>query len=108
MKEITKVDKEVQLKQWEQMVQSRKESGLTISKWCKENNMNPKTYYYRLRKVREASFKETETHEIVQISDDTEQNLQKEKIEILWGNLKISVPDNFKRKTLQKILEVLK
>lgn len=29
-----------------------RESGLTVSEWCRENNINLKTYYYHLRKIR--------------------------------------------------------
>ena len=51
MNEIAKVKKEVKLKQWAEMVQLRNESGLTVSKWCDQNGVNAKTYYYRLKKL---------------------------------------------------------
>ena len=51
MNEIAKVKKEVKLKQWAEMVQLRNESGLTVSKWCDQNGVNVKTYYYRLRQI---------------------------------------------------------
>lgn len=51
MNEIAKVKKEVKLKQWAEMVQLRNESGLTVSKWCDQNGVNVKTYYYRLKQV---------------------------------------------------------
>lgn len=33
-------------------IQCCRESGLTVSEWCRENNINLKTYYYHLRKIR--------------------------------------------------------
>lgn len=51
MNEIVKIKNEVRLKQWAEMVQCRNESGLTVSEWCRQNGINPKTYYYRLKRV---------------------------------------------------------
>jgi hypothetical protein len=31
----------------------QQESGLTVKQWCKENGIIPKTFYYRLRVLRE-------------------------------------------------------
>lgn len=49
------------------MVQLRNESGLTVSKWCDQNGVNAKTYYYRLKQVRQALCDEVEQHDIVAI-----------------------------------------
>ena len=49
MNEIAKIKKEVKLKQRAEMVQLRNESGLTVSKWCDQNVVKAKTYYYRLK-----------------------------------------------------------
>ena len=57
MNEIAKVKREVQLKQWAEIVQRRSESGLPVTQWCAENNITQKIYYYRLKKVREAMCK---------------------------------------------------
>ena len=54
MNEIAKVKKEVKLAQWTEMVKSRNESGLTVTDWCKQNGINLKTYYYRLKRLRQA------------------------------------------------------
>lgn len=45
---------EVYLKQWSSMVQECQSSGLTVNAWCEGQGIKPKTYYYRLKKVREA------------------------------------------------------
>lgn len=67
MNEIAKVKKEVKLKQWVEMVQRRNESGLSVSKWCDQNGVNVKTYYYRLKQVRQALCNEVEQHDIVAV-----------------------------------------
>lgn len=67
MNEIAKVKKKVKLNQWAEMVQLRNESGLTVSKWCDQNGVNVKTYYYRLKQVRQALCNEVEQHDIVPV-----------------------------------------
>ena len=47
--------KQYQITQWTQMIQEYRKSGLTVSSWCREQGLRPQTYYYRLRKVREAA-----------------------------------------------------
>ncbi|MGN0684375.1 MAG: IS66 family insertion sequence element accessory protein TnpA [Oscillospiraceae bacterium] len=41
-------------------------SGQTVQRWCEENNLSTKTFYYWLRKLREAAIKQ-EQHEIVPV-----------------------------------------
>ena len=108
MNEIGKVKKEVQLKKWAEMVQRRNESGLTVVQWCADNNINIKTYYYRLKKVREAMCSEIETHDIVPVTPQNESGKHSEQIELSVGDVKISLPDNFSSDTLRRIIEVLK
>ena len=51
--EIVMLKKKVRLREWEQQIEEQKTSGLSVQKWCKQNEINLKTYYYHLRKVRE-------------------------------------------------------
>ena len=52
MDEISIVKKQVQKAEWAERIQRCSESGLTVSEWCRQNSINPKTYYYHLRKIR--------------------------------------------------------
>lgn len=47
-------------------------SGQTVLRWCEEKNLSTKTFYYRLRKLREAAIKQ-EQHEIVPVRDSVEE-----------------------------------
>ena len=49
------VKKEYRLQEWSGMLQSQKQSGLTVKQWCEEHGIRENAYYYRLRKVREAA-----------------------------------------------------
>ena len=44
----------VKLQEWSRMVSLCQESGLTVNQWCRENDIKPVCYYYRLAQVRKA------------------------------------------------------
>ena len=50
-----KVKREYRLQQWSELVRLCRSSGQKVSVWCAENNINPKRYYYWLRRVRIAA-----------------------------------------------------
>jgi len=50
-----KVAAELRLSQWSIVLRERVESGLSVRRWCAENAVNEKTYYYWQRKLREAT-----------------------------------------------------
>ena len=108
MDKIAKVKKEVKLTQWAEMVRIRNESGLTVTDWCKQNGINLKTYYYRLKRVRQKVCDELERHDIVPIEPGDEPVTKTEKIELSVGKVKISIPDNFNEETLRRLLGVLR
>lgn len=108
MSKIASVKNEVKLRQWEEMVQCRTESGLTVTDWCTENGINIKTYYYRLRRVREAMCSDVKTHEIVPITPEPEPEESNDRIEIIVGKARIIVPDKFNSETLRQVIEVLR
>ena len=51
--EIATVKRNVRLQEWNRQIEEQKASGLNVQEWCKQKGINPKTYYYHLRKVRE-------------------------------------------------------
>lgn len=52
MDKISVVKNEVKYAEWIAMVEECRGSGLSIRAWCEENNVNLKTYHYRLRRLR--------------------------------------------------------
>ena len=108
MNKIAKVKKEIKLAQWAEMVRQRNESGLTVTDWCKENGINLKTYYYRLKRVRQAVCSEMERHDIVPVEPIAGTEITTEKIELSIGDVKISLPDDFNESTLKRLLGVLR
>ena len=53
MDEVAPVKKEVQAEEWAAKIRACRGSGMSISAWCRENGIAPKTYYNHLRKLRE-------------------------------------------------------
>ena len=60
MSEIMEIRQQVRLNQWSAMVQEREDSGLSVKAFCNQAGIAPKTYYYRLRRLREAAIKQTQ------------------------------------------------
>ena len=72
MDEIAESKKQVKLRNWQMMYSEYQASGKTVRRWCEEKNLSTKTFYYRLRKLREAAIKQ-EQHEIVPLRNSVEE-----------------------------------
>ena len=53
MDQVSLVKADVRKSQWTEIIQACQSSGMTVKAWCLENGINIKSYYYRLRKLRE-------------------------------------------------------
>ena len=69
--EMAPVKKKIRLQEWERQIEEQKTSGLSVQEWCVQNGINPKTYYYHLRKVRE-DFLKSGKSESDQAQNETE------------------------------------
>lgn len=49
------VANQYRLNKWIEIVRECRSSGQTVSAWCAEHDINPKTYYYWLKRVRTAA-----------------------------------------------------
>lgn len=52
MDKITDAKNEFRLRQWTQIIQNCQSSEMSVVAWCSQNNVNIKSYYYWLRKLR--------------------------------------------------------
>jgi lambda repressor-like predicted transcriptional regulator len=50
---VQEVKRQVQLREWASQIKAREESGMTVRAWCRESGISHKTYYSRLKRVRE-------------------------------------------------------
>ena len=107
MDKIMEIKNNVRISEWSDMVRACRSSGLTVQQWCNSNGINIKTYYYRLRKVREALCEDA--HDIVQIPLNTSNSaVAASSIKINMGNLNVELPDTIPAATLRSVIEVLK
>jgi putative transposase len=49
-----KVTMEYRMNQWIGIISQCRDSGQTVASWCREHDINSKSYYYWLRKIRTA------------------------------------------------------
>ena len=107
MDRIMEIKNKVRISEWSDMVRACRSSGLTVQQWCNSNGINIKTYYYRLRKVREALCEDT--HDLVQIPiNSANTGSVTSSIKINAGNLNVELPDTIPAATLRSVIEVLK
>ena len=59
------------LEKWNEAICAQKASGLTIKDWCAENGVNPNTYYYYLRRIRDVML-ESSGPRLVEMKADAE------------------------------------
>lgn len=52
MDKIANVKSQLRLQQWAKIISDCQASDMTVVAWCEANNINIKSYYYWLRKVR--------------------------------------------------------
>lgn len=98
---LAAVKQEVRLQEWFAQIEAQQASGQTVQQWCAENGINLKTYYYRLRKVREQflnSFPAIVPLNVPQQSAD---------IRIEKNGLQITLPANISPDTLLALVQSL-
>ena len=103
---ISNVKNDVRLREWEAQIIEMQASGLSVRKWCELNGIKRKTFYYRLRKVRENSLGNLEPEQkIVQLPVPESQSFGS--IELEKGDLKISLPSDISADTLLAVVNAL-
>ena len=99
MNGIMEIRRQVRLSQWSAMVREREERGLSVKAYCKQTGIAAKTYYYRLRKLREAAVEqarfEATQPELVQYTPPAEYAVvQTQSIVIKTADTTIEIPVN--------------
>lgn len=116
MDRISQVKTELLMKSWADMVRECRSSGLTVKEWCADNGVNTKTYYYRLKRVRnylcDNKLADIETdrasgqHDIVPIESIPDNDAQV--IKITSGNISIELPTTVQPHLIKAVIEGLK
>lgn len=91
---LATVKQEVHLREWSAQIEAQQASGLTVQQWCIENGIKLKTYFYRLKKVREQFLDSTPVIVPLHVPQ------QNSDIRIEKNGLQISMPANISPDTL--------
>ena len=106
---ISEVKQEYQLQEWSGMLRQRKESGLSVKEWCREQGLAEHIYYYRLRKLRQAACTALEQAQPVQLAEvplapKPQESHAKLRLTTRIGTLEIMDAD---RSTLDQVLRMI-
>ena len=101
---ISEIKEDVKWQKWKEQISAQVSSGLTVREWCRQNNVNEKSYYYHLRRVRE-KLCEAESQTVVAVS--TLDYRKCEEIRIEKNGLKIAVPADICREALIELVREL-
>ena len=99
------IRRQCRLNQWSMMVQEREDSGLSIRAYCEQKGIGVKTYYYRLKKLREVAV-ELAQPEIVQV--EAPAICEQKSIVIQSDNTSIEIPCNCNPETVRAAVSFLK
>ena len=111
MDKIATTKRAVQHKAWAEMYAAYQESGKTVSEWCSEQGIVTKTFYYRLRKLREVALDQAGSHhQIVPVAANLEIPTAQEpqSIKIQSNGITIELPENICAETITAILRGLR
>lgn len=110
MDKIAETKRAIRLREWSEMYRVYQSSGKTVSAWCTEQELSVKTFYYRLRKIRESALETTEKHEIVLLSPSPAAVPMQSTscIKISGNGIAVELPENISAETITTILQGLK
>ena len=111
-------------KEWLEIFQQCKSSGISDIQWCKDNNIPPSTFYYRLKKLRNESsgpvVTESKTmipeyHEVIPLIVQDDNSVQKPvvsetmpSIQISFGSIKLDIYNTADRNLIAETLMAVK
>ncbi|MBU3128733.1 IS66 family insertion sequence element accessory protein TnpA [Clostridium tagluense] len=98
---------------WEQRINERTKSGMSVSEWCKNNEISKSKYHYWNHKLtknqksdNEMSF--AEITPILSTSDEAILNSDKSNdFQIFFKSIQVTVPSNFNQTSLAGLMKVL-
>jgi hypothetical protein len=98
---------------WEQIINKRIKSGMSVSEWCKNNEISKTKYHYWNHKISKNQNldKEVTFAEITPILSNADQAIPNQDklddFQIVFRNIQITVPSNFNQTSLAGLMKVL-
>ena len=120
-KELIRMDKIEEVKQvvrhdnWKRMYEEYQRSGMKVNDWCVIQGLSVKTFYYRLKVIREEMLNETNQHDIVpvmkcktEMPSDMSTTKSDEKIHINGNGIEIELPATISAELMTAILREIR
>jgi len=99
---------------WEERIKERNKSGMSVSKWCKNNEISKSKYHYWNHKIskKQKPNNETTFAEITPIPSNAEVAISSsdklDDFQIFFKNIQVTVPSNFNQTSLAELMKVLR
>ena len=106
MTDVLAVRNELRLRNWMEIIRECQESGLTNKAFCAQRGISGKTYYYWLRKIRNAAATAMEP-QLVRLEGPHE-NESEHMIHIRYGKTELTLPDDVDLKAVTVLLNALR
>jgi hypothetical protein len=96
---------------WENHFQAWRESGLSITRWCNENKVNPSTFYYWknvVEPIKQA--KNTKKTQWIEVKSHkkTEKKAPVETLQLKYHDFTLYIPTKFDKTSLIKVISTLR
>ncbi|MGN1100717.1 MAG: IS66 family insertion sequence element accessory protein TnpA [Huintestinicola sp.] len=101
MNEIALVKKQVIKAEWAERIRQCRESGLTVSEWCRQNSINPKTYYYHLRKIRKEICEQIPVP-VMTVAEESH------KVKVSIGDMIAEIPEGISEQTITSVIRAMR
>lgn len=113
---IRKVDREVKLNQWTEIIRECRSSNQSVRSWCIEHDIDEKRYYYWHRKIRELACNSLETpvltdenkREFAQIQPPVSFQQIVPAIKLYIGEFTVEISDGMSQETISYVLNGIK
>ena len=108
MDKIALTKRAIRIQAWEKMYEEYQSSGMKVKDWCDEQGLSIKTFYYRLKVLRQNVLNTQEQHDIVPIASSYNQSPEisktetcaKRKIHISGNGITVELPVNISTELL--------
>ena len=98
---------------WEQRIKERTKSGMSVSEWCRKNEISKNKYHYwnhKINKIQKSNNEITFAEVTSIISDKVELKTNPGKsddFQLFFKNIQVTVPSNFNEDSLAGLMKVL-
>jgi hypothetical protein len=98
---------------WEQRINERTKSGMSVSKWCKNNEISKGKYHYWNHKISKKQNPNNEMTfaEITPILSNADQAIltsdKLDDFQIFFKSIQVTIPSNFNQTSLAGLMKVL-